>query len=103
MRKSTHKHPKVKVWLKQHCSFHMHFIPTSSSCLNVSERFFSELTVKRIRRGVFSSVPDLIEAIDDFIDHHNANPSPCVWTAQVEKILGKVGRAKVALAGMEKT
>ena len=99
---STHKHPKVKAWLKRHRRFHMHFIPTSSSWLNVIERFFSELTTKRIRRGVFSSVPDLIEAIDDFIDNHNANPSPYVWTAQVEKILEKVGRAKVSLARTEK-
>ncbi len=98
---STHKHPKVRAWLKRHRRFHMHFIPTSSSWLNVIERFFSELTVKRIRRGAFSSVPDLIEAIEDLINHHNVNPSPYVWTAQVEKILEKVGRAKVALARME--
>ena len=94
---STHKHPKVESWLKKHHRFHMHFIPTGSSWLNVIERFFSELTTKRIRRGVFQSVTDLIEAINDFIHQHNANPSPYVWAAQAEKILEKVGRAKVAL------
>ena len=75
----------------------MHFTPTGSSWPNVIERFFSELTTKRIRRGVFLSVADLIEAINDFIDGHNTNPSPYIWTAQADKILEKVGRARVAL------
>jgi len=94
---STHKHPRVKSWLKKHRRFHMHFIPTGSSWLNVIERFFNELTMKRIRRGTFQSVSDLIEAIKDFIHQHNANPSPFIWTAQADKILEKVGRARVTL------
>jgi len=94
---ATHKHPKVKAWLKRNRRFHIHFIPTSSSWLNVIERFFGELTSKRIRRGVFSSVPELIQAIENFIEQHNENPAPYTWTAQVEKILNKVGRAKASL------
>ena len=94
---STHKHPKVKSWLKRHPRFHLHFIPTSSSWLNVIERLFGELTTKRIRRGTFVSVPELIEAIHDYIDEHNAAPTPIVWTAQADKILEKVGRARFAL------
>ncbi len=93
---STHKHAKVKAWLKRHRRFHMHFIPTSSSWLNVIERLFGELTTKRIRRGAFCSVPELIDTIEDFIDQHNAAPAPYIWTAQVEKILEKVGRARIA-------
>ena len=94
---STHKHAKVKAWLKRHPRFHMHFIPTSSSWLNLIERFFAELTTKQLRRGAFTSVPELIEAIFNFIDQHNEDPAPYVWTAQVEKILEKVGRAKATL------
>lgn len=94
---STHKHPKVKTWLKKNPRFHLHFIPTSSSWLNVIERFFRELTTKRIRRGAFSSVPDLIHAIESFIEQHNADPAPYIWTAEAEKILDKVGRARIAL------
>lgn len=94
---STHKHAKVKAWLQRHPRFHVHFIPTSSSWLNVIERFFGELTTKRIRRGAFCSVPELIRAIESFIEKHNQDPEPYVWTAQVEKILDKVGRARVSL------
>lgn len=94
---STHKHPNVKAWLEKHPRFHLHFIPTSSSWLNVIERFFRELTAKRIRRGAFCSVPDLIEAIESFIEQHNADPAPYIWTAEAEKILEKVGRARIAL------
>lgn len=94
---STHKHQKVKAWLEKHRRFHMHFIPTSSSWLNVIERFFGELTSKRIRRGAFSSVSKLIEVINDFIGQHNSSPAPYVWTATAEKILEKVGRARLAL------
>jgi transposase len=71
---STHKHPKVQGWLKRHRRFHMHFIPTSSSWLNLVERWFREITDKRIRRGVFRSVPDLVEAIMDYIKAHNLDP-----------------------------
>jgi len=94
---SAHKHPKVQKWLKRHSRFHIHFIPTSSSWLNVIERFFRDLTDKRIRRGVFTSVDELKKAIFDYIEHHNQSPVPFVWTAQADKILEKVGRARLAL------
>lgn len=94
---STHKHAKVQRWLARHPRFHMHFIPTSSSWLNMVERFFRELTTKRIRRGSFTSVDDLIAAICDYIDQHNENPMPYIWTATAESIIEKVGRARLAL------
>lgn len=94
---STHKHPKVQDWLKRHRRFHMHFTPTSSSWLNVIERWFREITHHRIRNGVFRSVPELIQAIRDFIDHHNANPKTFVWTKKAADILEKVARARAAL------
>jgi transposase len=94
---STHKHPKVKGWLKRHPRFHMHFIPTSSSWLNLVERWFREITDKRIRRGVFRSVPELIDTIMAYIDGHNANPKAFVWTAKVDEILAKVKRARNTL------
>ena len=94
---STHKHEKVKRWLKRHPRFHMHFIPTSSSWLNLVERWFREITDKRIRRGVFKSVRQLIDAITDYIQTHNENPRPFVWTAKTEDILAKVGRARARL------
>lgn len=94
---STHKHPKVQAWLKRHKRFHMHFTPTSSSWLNVIERWFREITHHRIRNGVFRSVPELIQAIRDFIDHHNDNPKTFVWTKKAADILEKVARARAAL------
>ncbi len=94
---ATHKHPKVQRWLKRHPRFHMHFTPTSSSWLNLVERFFGELTTQRIRRGVFRSVPELIHAIEEFIKHQNAAPKPFVWTATVETIIKGVARARKAL------
>lgn len=94
---ATHKHPKVKAWLKRHKRFHMHFIPTSSSWLNVIERFFRDLTDKRLRRGVFRSVHQLIAAIKAYIDAHNDDPKPFVWKKTVDEILAKVGRARAAL------
>jgi transposase len=97
---STHKHPKVKRWLKRHARFHMHFIPTSSSWLNMIERWFREITDKRIRRSAFTSVPQLIEAITAYIDQHNEHPNAFVWTAKVEDILGKVRRARAVLDKM---
>ncbi len=93
----THKHPRVKSWLKRHPRFHLHFIPTSSSWLNLVERWFRELTVKRIRRGTFQNVPALIAAIKDYIDNHNQNPQVFVWTARAEQILTKVAKSKEAL------
>ena len=94
---ATHKHPKVKTWLKRHRRFHLHFVPTSSSWLNMVERWFRDLTDKRIRRGVFKSVPDLIAAIEAYIAHHNNNPKPFVWTAKAEDIIAKYRRAKAVL------
>jgi len=94
---STHKHPKVKAWLKRHPRFHMHFVPTSSSWLNMVERWFRELTDKQIRRGAFKSVADLIAAIQAYIQHHNQNPKPFVWTAKAEDIIAKYRRAKAVL------
>jgi len=94
---ATHKHEKVKAWLKRHPRFHMHFTPTSSSWLNLIEGFFGKLTQKRLRRGVFKSVADLKRAINEFIQAHNQDPKPFVWTATAEKIIEKVGRARMAL------
>ena len=94
---ATHKHPKVKAWLKRHRRFHMHFTPTSSSWLNLIERWFRELTDKRIRRGTFRSLDELITAITDFIDAHNDNPQRFIWTAPVQRILEKVERARKTL------
>jgi transposase len=93
----THKHPRVKSWLKRHPRFHLHFIPTSSSWLNLIERWFREITVKRIRRGTFQNVPALIAAIRDYIDNHNQHPQVFVWTAPVEQILAKVAKSKEVL------
>jgi transposase len=94
---ATHKHPNVQKWLKRHWRFHMHFIPTSSSWLNLVERWFREITDKRIRRGVFQSVEQLTAAIQAYIDNHNRDPKPFVWTAKAEDILEKVGRARAVL------
>lgn len=88
---STHKTPKVRRWLVRHPRYCLHFIP-SSSWLNQVERFFAEITEKRIRRGAFRSVPQLERAIVEYLEHHNANPRPFVWTADADLILGKVRR-----------
>jgi transposase len=94
---ATHKHPKVKQWLKRHPRFHLHFTPTSSSWLNVIERWFRDLTHRRLRHGVFRSVAELEQAIRDYIHHHNANPTTFVWTKKAHDILKKVARARKAL------
>ena len=94
----THQHPKVQEWLTKHPRFHLPFTPTSSSWLNLVERWFRELTTTRIRRGVFTSVADLIAAIEEYIAAHNAYPNPFVWTKSAEAILEKVGRCKAMLA-----
>ncbi len=94
---ATHKHPKVIAWLKRHRRLHVHCIPTSSSWLNVIERFFRDLDEKRVHRGVFRSVPELIDAAMDYIAHHNIAPKPFVWRKTAEEIIEKVGRAKLAL------
>jgi transposase len=97
---ATHKHPKVLAWLKRHQRFHIHFTPTSSSWLNMVERWFREITDKRIRRGTFRSVSELIKAIEAYIEQHNRNPRPFVWTAKAEQILAKVKRAREVLDKM---
>lgn len=94
---ATHKHPRVKSWLKRHPRFHLHLIPTSSSWANMVERWFRDLTEKRIRRGVFKNVPELIGAIQDYVDNHNQNPKIFKWTASVKQILAKVAKCKEAL------
>jgi transposase len=94
---ATHKHPRVKSWLRRHPRFHLHFIPTSSSWLNMVERWFREITDKRIRRGSFRNVPELIAAIKEYLDNHNQNPRIFTWTASVERILAKVAKCKEAL------
>ena len=90
----THKHPRVTAWLRRHPRFHLHFTPTSSSWLNLVERWFRELTDKRIRRGSFANVPALIAAIKDYLDNHNQNPKVFVWSAPVERILAKIAKCK---------
>ena len=94
---ATHKHSNVKTWLAKHPRFHLHFTPTSASWLNQVERFFGLITQERIRRGVFTSVPELEAAIHEYLDHHNADPKPFVWTKSAEEILAKVTRARNAL------
>ncbi len=93
----THKHPKIQRWLKRHRRFVPHFVPTSSSWLNLVERWFGELTGKRVRRGTFISVPDLIAAIDEFVAAWNGNPKPFIWTATVESIVEKLKRCRQTL------
>src|SRR5271169_155537 len=94
---ATHKHPKVKRWLNRHPRFHIHFTPTSSSWLNMVERFFRDLTQHRLRRGVFHDAEELIMAIGEYIDKHNQSPKPFVWTAKASDILEKVKRARRTL------
>jgi transposase len=94
---ATHKHPRVQKWLARRPRFHLYFTPTSSSWLNMVERFFRDLTQKRLRRGVFRDVEELIMAIGDYIHQHNRNPKPFVWTAKASDILEKVKRARTAL------
>jgi transposase len=94
---ATHKHPRVQRWLAKRKRFHLHFTPTSASWLNMIERFFRDLTDKRIRRGVFHDLEQLIMAIGQYIDRHNANPKPFIWTAKANDILEKVSRAQAAL------
>jgi len=94
---ATHKHPKVQRWLQRHPRFHMHFIPTSSSWLNLVERWFRDLTQQRIRRGVFHSVEQLQAAIMEYIEHHNDTTEGYTWTAKAADILDKVRRAREVL------
>ncbi|RDH88089.1 MAG: hypothetical protein DIZ77_17600, partial [endosymbiont of Seepiophila jonesi] len=93
---STHKHENVRKWLARNKRITLHFIPTSSSWLNLVERFFGLLTQKQLKRGVFTSVKELEAAIGQFIDQHNKDPESFVWTKSVDQILEKIGRAKAA-------
>jgi transposase len=93
----THKHAAVRAWLAKHVRFHLHFTPTSSSWLNLVERWFRDLTDKAIRRGIFPSVPALVTTIEDYLQMNNRDPKPFVWMATAEAILEKVRRGRVAL------
>jgi len=97
----THKTPEVQRWLKRHPRFHMHFIPTSSSWLNLVERWFREITDKRIRRESFANVDQLIAVIMDYLAKHNDHPKALVWTAKVDEILAQVRRAKAVLNNVQ--
>ena len=94
---ATHKTPAVKRWLKRHARFHLRFTPTSGSWLNMVERFFAEITRKRIRRSVFKSVDELKQGIMDYLDNHNGHPKPYIWTTTASEIFSKVARAKQVL------
>ncbi len=98
---ATHKHPTVQKWLAKHPRFHLHFTPTSASWLNMVERFFRDLTTERLRRGVFTSVPELEQAIAAYIAHHNVNPKPFIWTKSARDILQKVIRANSRLSSKQ--
>lgn len=94
---ATHKHATVNKWLARHPRFHIHFIPTSSSWLNLVERWFAELSEKRLRRGIFRSLPELTQAITDYIAAHNQDPQAFIWTAKTQDIIKKVDRARRVL------
>ena len=87
---ATHKHPKVQKWLAKHPRLNMHFTPTSASWLNMVERFFRDINESRLRRGVFTSVHELVTAIDEYVAHPNSNPKPFTWTASARAISQKV-------------
>jgi transposase len=93
----THKHPRVKSWLRRHPRFHLHFTPTSSSWLNLVERWFRDLTQQRIQPGSFHAVQELVTAIKTYIENHNQKPHVFVWSAPVERILSKIAKCKEAL------
>lgn len=98
---ATHKHPVVQEWLAKHPRFNMHFTPTSASWLNMVERFFRDITTERLRRGVFTSVPELVAAINEYVAHHNTNPKPFIWTKSARDILQKVIRANSRLSSKQ--
>ncbi len=98
---ATHKHPAVQQWLAKHPRFRMHFTPTSASWLNMVERFFRDITTQRLRRGVFTSVPELEAAINDYVAHHNIDPKPFIWTKSARDILEKVIRANARLSSKQ--
>jgi transposase len=94
---ATHKHPKVKAWLKRRPRFKPHFTPTSASWMNLVERFFADVTEDVIRAGSFGSVPELVRDINAYLDHRNANPRPYTWKAEGAAILEKIKRARATL------
>ncbi|MDP1533840.1 MAG: IS630 family transposase [Rubrivivax sp.] len=98
---ATHKHPVVQAWLAKHPRFNMHFTPTSASWLNMVERFFRDITTERLRRGVFTSVPELEAAINEYVAHHNTEPKPFIWTKSARDILQKVIRANARLSSKQ--
>ena len=98
---ATHKHPTVQAWRVKHPRFHLHFTPTSASWLNRVERLFRDLTTQPLRRGVFTSVPELIQTIDAYIAEHTKNPKPFIWTAKATDILEKVVRANRRLSSKQ--
>ena len=98
---ATHKHPKVKAWLAARPRWHLHFVPTYSSWLNLVERFFAHLSDKAIRRGSFGSVRDLIAKIDHFVAHYNRTCLPFLWTASADSILAKLQRLCLRINGTE--
>ena len=91
----------MQAWLAKHPRFHMHFTPTSASWLNRVERFFQDLTTQQLRRGVFTSVPELIQTIEDYVAQHNQNPKPFIWTKSATDILEKVKRANQRLSSKQ--
>ena len=98
---ATHKHPAVQEWLAKHPRFNMHFTPTSASWLNMVERFFRDISENRLRRGVFTSVPELVTAIDEYVAHHNIDPKPFIWTKSARDLLQKVIRANSRLSSKQ--
>jgi transposase len=98
---ATHKHPKVQEWLAKHPRIAMHFTPTSASWLNMVERFFRDISERRLRRGVFTSVQELVAAIDEYVAHHNTDPKPFIWTKSARDILQKVIRANSHLSSKQ--
>lgn len=94
---ATHKHAKVKAWQERNKRFHFHFTPTSASWLNMVERFFRDITENQLRRGVFKSVQDLVQTIEQYLNEHNENPKPFIWTAKASDILEKVKRGREKL------
>jgi transposase len=96
---ATHKHAVVKAWFAAHPRYHVHFTPTSSSWLNAVERFFAEVTNRRIRRGTFASVTALKRAITAYVNDHNASASPFIWTKSARTIMRKINKCHVIYGG----
>ena len=97
---ATHKHPKVRAWLVRHPRWTFHFTPTSASWLNAVEGFFSALTRRRLKRGVFCSLVDLQAAINRYVAEHNKYPKPFAWTADPNRVLAAINRGKLVLESL---